>query len=455
MNIENERADRRTEPKEFWRSLAGMFPVYRSFLNLAGDPLFMNSASWVGARAISGFVRVGILLGVARAYGPAKFGQLSLALSMVEILRTFSEFGIDTISIRKFAQTAPKERTQLLAGVVGAKLLIATCFYCVGAGALLLLTTDRAEVELGAIVGFSLFFAGVLGALSSYLQSSFSMSRILRTTLLTSGASVCFASMAILGRASLIVVIVALPLADGLNLLLLWHRLGTPLRVRFGIQETLSLLRQSLPVGLVAILVTLYFRLDNLFVFKFAGESALGLYALSYRIIEPALMVPSSFSTTTYTLLSNAEHQEVGARQVMRILVRTMWPAYAFIVAAAMVLLFAGKPLLARFFASYLGAYPILLVLVLALAVRTVNVTLTTVLNSRAKYSLLAKITAINLATNLLLVIVLVPGWGALGAAWAAFSTEVLNVLMQLRSVASSLSLPVSPQMAVENLNVE
>jgi O-antigen/teichoic acid export membrane protein len=419
-----------------------------------GRSLFVSSASWTGARAIAGFTRLGILLAMARVYGPGSFGQVSLAISLVEILRAFSEFGVDTISIRRFAQTAPEQRGQLLGSIIGSKVLLAICFYCLGVGALFFVTSDRAEVLIAAIAGLSLFFVSVLGAISSYLQSFFSMSRVFRSTLLSSAVSVGFAFLLIRGKASLLLVIIALPLADGLNLLLLWRRSISSFRPKFGFQGTASLLRESLPVGVMAILIILYVRLDNLFVFKLAGASALGLYSVCYRIVEPALMVPHSFSMTTYTLLSGSEHQDDGAGTVTRILAKTMWPAYAFILAATGALFLAGNWMLARFFPSYVSAYPILLVLAFTLAVRTFNITLTTVLNSRAKYSMLAKIMGVNLLVNILFVFLFVPRWGALGAAWAAVATELFNALMQGRGLISVL-LPSRSKLLVENVSVE
>jgi O-antigen/teichoic acid export membrane protein len=417
--------------------------------------LFVSSASWTSARAISGLARVGILLAMARVYGPRNFGQVSLAISLVEILRAFSEFGVDTISIRKFAQAVPGQRTQLLESIIGSKVLLAICFYCLGAGALLFVASDRIEVPLAAIAGLSLFFVSVLGALSSYLQSFFSMSRVLRTTFLSSAVSVGFAFMLIHSRASLILVIIALPLADGLNLFLLWRTsFASSLRPKFDFQWTASLLRESLPVGVMAILIILYFRLDNLLVFKLVGASALGLYSVCYRIVEPALMVPHSFSMTAYTLLSSAEHQDDGAGAVGRILVKTMWPAYAFILAATAVLFLGGDWILTRFFPGYVSAYPVLLVLVFTLAVRTLNITITTVLNSRAKYSMLAKITGLNLLVNILFVFLFVPRWGALGAAWASVATEFFNALVQGRGLISVL-LPLRSKRLVESVSLE
>jgi O-antigen/teichoic acid export membrane protein len=401
----------------------------------AGEFLFLNSASSAGFRAIAGMTRIGILLSIARAYGPGSFGQLSLAMSLVEILRTFSEFGVDTISIRKFSQTGAGDRAHLLASIAGTKLILGACFYSLGMGVLFLIANNRATVRLGAIAALSLFFASVLGAISSYLQSSFSMSRILKTTLLSSTFSIAWASIAISSKAPLLVVIACLPAADALNLLLLSRVSGVSFRLKFSFSQTVGLLRESLPVGIMAVMVVLYVRLDNIFVFKFAGESALGLYALCYRITEPGLTIPLAFATTTYAYLSRPEHQEIVLKQAALISARTMGPAYLLTLAALAIVAVMGRTLLAWIFPRYLAAYPILLVLAFVVAARTINVALTSLLNSRAKYSLLAKICAVNLSVNIVLVFLLVPKLGALGAAWAALGTESINMLMQGKAV--------------------
>jgi len=421
-------------------SVSETMPPFLLHWKRIAHPHFLNSASWVGARTVSGLARVGILLAIARVYGPEQFGQLSLAISVVEILRAFSEFGIDTISIRKFAQTTPERRSALLAGIAGAKLLLGSCFYILGVGVLFLIADRKAEILLGAIAALTLLFVSVLGAISSYLQSFLSMSRILRTAFWSSAAAIVFAALAIAAKAPLPVVVASLPLADGINLLLLWRTSGTPLSLRFNLSETAALLRQSLPVGIMVALVVLYFRLDNIFLFKLAGAAALGLYAASYRIIEPALMVPHSFSTTAYTALAAPQYQTAGLGLLTSVLWRTMWPSFAFIAAAAVGAQLGGRVFLARFFPTYLPAYPVLMVLIYTLSVRTLNISLTAVLNSRAQYSVLTKIAVVNLLFNLGLVLVLIPRWGALGAAFAALATESLNTLLQARSLIAGFA---------------
>jgi O-antigen/teichoic acid export membrane protein len=62
------------------------------------------------------------------------------------------------------------------------------------------------------------------------------------------------------------------------------------------------------------------------------------------------------------------------------------------------------------------------------LLVRTVNITLASILNSRGQYSVLAKVTATTLLSNAVLALLLIPKFGIEGAAWAAFGTELWNM---------------------------
>jgi len=101
-----------------------------------------------------------------------------------------------------------------------------------------------------------------------------------------------------------------------------------------------------------------------------------------------------------------------------------------------MAVLVAARPLLQHFFPMYLQAYPILLILVLALVARSANMGLTSIFNSRGMYSTITRIAAINLCVNLILVLFLTIKYAALGAALAALLTEGVNTAIQLWCLA-------------------
>ena len=123
----------------------------------------------------------------------------------------------------------------------------------------------------------------------------------------------------------------------------------------------------------MAAMVMLYFRLDNILIFKFVGSAALGLYAAGFRIVEPALMVPHAFSISLFTILASRGHEKTSRGQVLSAVMHTMWPAYLFILCAAGVLVLGGQTVLRHFGSGYLGAYPALRILSAVLFFRTAD----------------------------------------------------------------------------------
>lgn len=404
-----------------------------------------NSIFGVASRAVSGFSRAGILLLIASKYGPSLFGQLALAISVMEIFRTFSEFGIDTIAIRRFAQENEAQRVALLSRIVTSKLVAATICYLISILVTIIIAKNTFTLVLGITASLSLFSANLVGALSSYFQSQLRMAEAFPPTLFAFSLYVAASVGAIFQHLPLALVVCILPICELLNFFLLKRKIHNVLPFRFDLSATLSLFRESWPLGLMGAMVMLYLRLDNILVFKFVGSAALGLYAAGFRIVEPALMVPHAFAMSLFAILSSRGSERHSRRKVLVAAMHSMWPAYLFICCAASVLVLGGQSLLRHFSANYVGAYPALRILSAVLFFRTVNITLTVILNSRARYSLLAKVTATNLVLNLVLALLLIPGWGIQGAAWAALGTELWNMIAQGIFVLGDNKLASSP----------
>jgi O-antigen/teichoic acid export membrane protein len=401
-----------------------------------------NSAFGVASRATSGFCRAGILLLIASKYGPNVFGKLALAISMMEIFRIFSEFGIDTISIRRFARGGVAQRPSLLAQIITSKLLAASICYVISLLIMLAITRDRLTLLLGATAGLSLFSANLVGAFSSYYQSQLRMREAFPATVTAFSFYIVLACTAIFAHSPLVLVVVLLPLCEFANFLLLTRKVRDIPAIRFDLAATTSLFRESLPIGLMAAMVMLYFRLDNILIYKFIGSAALGLYAAGFRIVEPALMVPHAFSISLFTILSGRFEDKSPRHHIFEAIFHAMWPAYVFIICAAGVLVFGGQTLLRHFGASYLAAYPVLRILSAVLFFRTVNITFTSVLNSQGRYAAVAKITATTLLFNIAAALLLIPKFGIQGAAWAAFGTELWNMIAQIVCVVKERRAP-------------
>lgn len=404
-----------------------------------------NSFFGVASRAMSGFSRAGILLLIAGKYGPTLFGKLALAISMMEIFRAFSEFGLDTVAIRRFSKETAPERAVLLAQIVTSKMVAAAVCYAASLLIMVILAGDSLTLLLSAIASLSLFSANLVGAFSSYYQSQLKMSEVFPATLIAFGLYLATSLALIFSHVALGVVICLLPACELLNAGLLYRKISGVPRFDFDFSRTASLFKESLPLGIMAAMVLLYVRLDNIFIFKLMGSAALGIYAAGFRIVEPALMVPHAFSISLFTILSSQGHESLTRKGLLGAVLHSMWPAYLFVACAGCVLILGGESILRHFGSSYLAAYPVLRILSVLLLFRTVNITLTSIINSRGQYSALARITASNLVVNIVLAVLLIPAFGIQGAAWAAFGTELWNLIAQATCVMAKTPIDATP----------
>src|SRR5271166_2276328 len=229
-----------------------------------------NSVFGVATRAVAGFSRIGIMLLLASRYGPTLFGKVALAMSLMEVFRSFSEFGLDTIALRKFSQVqVPQHRFTLLRQVITSKLLAAGLFYVVSIVVAGLVTRERTEIELVLVASLSLFSANLVGALTTYYQSQFQMPRIFVRTLGVYATYVSVAFLAIFTHAPLLVIVAILPAAELLYFALLYRVEMKYAGLSYDVSATAALLKESLPLGIMSSMIFLYMRLDNIVVFKF------------------------------------------------------------------------------------------------------------------------------------------------------------------------------------------
>jgi O-antigen/teichoic acid export membrane protein len=78
------------------------------------------------------------------------------------------------------------------------------------------------------------------------------------------------------------------------------------LNVRAGWSRTLPLLRDALPLGVVSILGLLHFKVDSLMLSVLRPAEDLGIYAVAYRFLEQALILPGLFLAALFPILTRS-----------------------------------------------------------------------------------------------------------------------------------------------------
>ncbi len=181
--------------------------------------------------------------------------------------------------------------------------------------------------------------------------------------------------------------------------------------------------------------MTTYARMDVLLLGTLAGEAHAGEYAVAMRCIEPAYLLFSSVSISFYSFLSGSrdESRRVEREDVIR-KVFALVTISALVAATGITLWY--EEMLRLISPAYSVSGPILVLLSWSLLFRAWNPQLTAVLNSLGKFRIIAGIAVTNLAVSLAMSFVLIPRYGAMGAAIAIIAVEGLNSAVQLSVVS-------------------
>ena len=192
----------------------------------------------------------------------------------------------------------------------------------------------------------------------------------------------------------------------------------------------MSLVRESLPVGIAGLIVIVYLRMDNLMIGWLLGERSVGEYAAAFRITEPFLLLFSSLSFSLYAHFSLSKTVS-DAEKTKRTFMAIMIPVVLLsAVLSAFLYVFSG-PIIGLLPDKYRTSLSALTILSWSIIFKAVNPQLTAFINAKGQYRLITMAAAFNLAINIALNLFLIPRYGIRGAAGAVVGTEVFNTTFQ------------------------
>lgn len=366
---------------------------------------------------------VGLFVGVwvARYLGPGGYGLLSFAGSYVMMFSAIALFGLESLVVRELV-TYPDERPAVLgtafiirlsAGLVSIPLAVVVL--------MLIRPDDRTTLLLVSLLSSSLLFQAV-EVIDLWFQSQIAtrcvaIVRMTAFSLSSLGKMVC-----VMMGASLIAIAWATA-AEALivccGLVLAYRLSGERLTSwRFSKDRFHSMLSGALPMLLSGIVFMIYLRIDQVMLGGMVSAQEMGQYAAAVRISEIWYFVPAAIITAVFPRIvtlksSNPDVFNAKVQQLYNLLV-----FLGYVVALPATLL-APWIVQLLFGAAYQPAAPLLSVLIWA----GVFANLTVVRNAHfialdwGKALLWS--TSAGAATNVLLNLLLIPRWGAMGAAIA------------------------------------
>lgn len=405
-------------------SLYTLLPAaYRLRLEkIAAVPSFGNSIWLISDRLIR--MGLGLLVGVwvARYLGPEGYGQLSFAGSYVMVFSALALFGLESIVVRDLVKHPEAEPA----------ILGTTCLIRAAAGLLSYLLAiivllvfrpdDRLALVLVALLGSSLLVQAVevtdlwfqSRVLSRYTvicrSAAFVVSSGLKVLLVITGAS-----LAAIAAATAVEALFAA------FLLVLVHSRYSEVGIfswRWESSWFRRLLTGSVPMVLSGVVLMVYLRIDQVMLGALTTQTEVGLYAAAVRISEVWYFVPTAIVSSVFPGLVALRSTDPAQFELK---LQQLYNLLAFLgYAVALPVTFIAPWLVQLLFGSaYQAAAPLLAVLIWAGLFANLSVVRNAHFIALDWGKALLWATSLGAAANVLLNLVLIPRYGALGAAIA------------------------------------
>ncbi|MDZ4191249.1 MAG: flippase [Pseudomonas sp.] len=254
---------------------------------------------------------VGLFVGVwvARYLGPEQFGLFSFAIALVSLFGAFVVLGLPSIVVRDIVRNpSGKEVTlgtaaflQLIGGVLSYAVLLACVFW--------LRTDDSLAILIVAIVGGVILFKTADIAIywfESQVQSKYTVwvqscvfifFAISKIVLILMNASVIGFAWVALGEAVVVSVF----------MLVFMGRRGVPLKsLKVRLARAKELLNDSWPLLLSSVAVAIYMKVDQIMLASMKGDEVAGIYSAALRISEIWYFVPMVICASIFPAMLEA-----------------------------------------------------------------------------------------------------------------------------------------------------
>lgn len=373
---------------------------------------------------------VGLFVGVwvARYLGPEQFGLLNFALAFTGLFGAIGTLGLQGIVVRDMVRDPESARLtlgtaavlQLIGGLLSYLLILVAIAY--------LRPDDALARSIVAILGsITLLQAGQIAVywFESQVQSKY-------TVWVQNGAFLVFAAIKvglILQQAPLIAFVWAM-LAEAvvvaLILLIVMGRRGPALRsLRVSVERGVTLLRDSWPLILSGIAVTVYMKIDQLMLGQMIGDEAVGIYSAAVRISEVWYFIPMAIVASVFPAILEAKNR--SETQYYTLLQRLYDLMVIISVSVAVPMTFLATPIVTLLFGeAYSESGPVLAIHIWASVFVFLGVASGKWFLTENRQMLSLQRTVLGSVANVGLNFWLIPSYGPVGAAIATVVSQVI-----------------------------
>lgn len=395
-----------------------------------------NTSYYTLALVIQKVISFSYFVIIARALGPEDLGRYYFALSFTTIFAVFIDLGLSSVLTRETAKT-PERAQAIFGNILALKIPLA------------LITLAGTWLTIN-LLGYPelarqlVYLSSISMILDSFTLSFFAVSRGFHNLSFESIASVVF-QLIVLGAGLITLrlgfgsraLMAGLALASVFNfiysMLVVGRRWRVSLRPRFDMTLVRLIVSIALPFALFGIFQRIYLYLDSVLLSYFSGDREVGIYQVAFKIIFALQFLPMAFSASLYPAFAsywanNRQQLAITFERAMNYLIVISLPI------AVGIIVIADKIVLV-FRSGYGDSVLPLQITMVAVVFNFLMFGVGALLNACDRQKINTVIMATVTIASVLLNLLLIPRYGAVGASLTVAVTTAINFFWTLSIV--------------------
>lgn len=256
--------------------------------------IFKNSSFLAISAVVSKFLSFLLFVVIARYLGPTDLGKYAFAISFTGMFMVLSEFGLGILAVRDVS--ADKSLgPNYISNIALLKFVLCGLALVVVSLLVLILGYPAETVKIVTLVGLAVFLPSAAGGMRWYFQVEQKLEYESILNITSSLLFLVLGIMALMLKGGILGVAFSQAIVGVVILLLSWlivQKRFVKFKFEFNLPLWKKLLVKATPFALMAICTSLYLNADTVLLSFFKGNTAVGWYNASNRLIQAGKMVP-------------------------------------------------------------------------------------------------------------------------------------------------------------------
>ncbi len=379
-------------------------------------------------RVVIGILHLATMVLLARYLGVADYGKFVFAMAFLAFFNVISIFGIDTVLIREISRN--KTAASRLIGC-GFFVKIFFSFFAITLTILLTFFLDipsessKVIFILSITIWFNIFRTPKV-IFEAHLKSIY----LVLIELTGKVLALIFIYIASVFGFNLYFVALTLIISEIPPLILFFKKAKcfTAISLIWDTRTIRYLLKECWPLAIMALFVTLYYRVDTIMLSFLKGDEAVGFYNGAYIILSSLLLLPDAYVRSVFPLMSDFYQTGIAS------LAKTFIRSFKYLITAAILIVCVGfmlskEIILFLYGEAFLPSARALEILIFAGGIIFISTLVSTTLTAVNKQKINMWLSLVNVVCNIILNLLLIPMWSYIGASIATVITESIGCI--------------------------